>query len=433
VSGAAAAVASLPDQVDSALERATRLLPLHGPLAYLRAELRELRARQARPLRVVVTGRAKSGKSTLISALGGDLPFEIVEASWEDLADAIPEAFVVAVNARGESRDDVDMVRGFQQLLLTSEIATPLNALAVLGIERYWNAYQPAPQVEAERVIAQLMSDAGGRRLLSQVRPVATRVAAAARTFEPADVADLRRLATEIDPEILEEMAENEQYFSSPDEEGLPVPAERRAALIARFSGYGIMLACSRLRDGGDPVGADGLREWLLDRSGAPGLREQMLRQFGRHAQLIKLHGLIRRVRQVAAELTGGSRGPLTGWDESTIHTVIGLLREDSFDDSAWTRFTAVQSLHAGKARSLGRDADIEEAFQLLGERGDALADRLGLPPDTPPAALAAEAAKRHRKWAGRQSHPYTGETRQVYSAVLRACDAVVIEAEAGG
>jgi hypothetical protein len=326
------------------------------------------------------------------------------------------------------------MVRGFQQAGLTSEMATPMNALAVRGVELDWDTDSPEPRVLAERAIAQLMADKGGHRLLSHVWPVATKVGAAARSFDAQDVSDLRRLAGEVEVWRLEEAAENENLFGSADEKDLLLAAARREALIRRFTGYGIVLACSRLREsaaGGDGGTEDDLRQWLLCRSGVTSLRERLLRQFGDHPELIKLNSLIRQVRRMAADLAGGSAGPLTGWDEEVIRKVLAMLREDSFAGDGWQRYVAAQHLYMGKARFGGTDGDVEEALCLLGERGGSIADRLGLAPGTPAAVLAAEASKRHTQWSRRQNHPYTDETRQAYRAVLRACDALVRQAQA--
>jgi hypothetical protein len=422
-------------RVDGALDQAIRLLPLHGPSAVLRYRLRELRERWQNPLRVVVAGRPGTGKSTLIAAVGGDLPFDVVEASWADLPEAAPDALVLVLNGRSAADEDVDMVREFQQLGLTSAIATPMNALAVVRIEGHWSADSPPPEVRVERAIRQLMTDKGGHRLLSHIWPVATKVGAAARALRPEDLADLSRLAAEVEAWRLDDAADDVNLFGSPEEEDLPVAPASRKSLIDRFTGYGIVLACSRLREAaarGERTTEDDLRDWLLDRSGVASLRARLLRQFGDHADLIKLNGLVRHVRRMAADLLGGSAGPLTGWDEGVIRQVTALLREDSFaGDDAWERYVATQHLYLGKARFHGTDGDDEEALRLLGERGRSAADRLGLAPDTPAAVLAAEADKRHTQWSRRQNHPYTEETRQAYRAVLRACDALIDETRA--
>jgi hypothetical protein len=418
--------------VDAALDQAIRLLPRHSPLAGLRDTLAELRVCQASPLRVTVAGRPGPGKSALITALGPDLPFDLVQAASPQLADT--DALVLWLPWRGAGGDDMDLLRGFQQLGLTGEIATPLNAVGVLGIEEYWTADTPDPAAAANSVVAQLMVDRGGSRVLSDVCLAAPRVAVGARLLDAQDLADLRLLASEVDEDQLAELAENNDYFITADDIELPVDEERRAALIGRFTGYGIALACDRLRRAeavGTPVSEDGLRQWLLDRSGVPGLRERLIRQFGDHAELIKLHALIRRVRRAGAELIAGSAGPLTAGEETTVGTVIGMLRVEAFDAAAWQRFTAVQRLYAGKVRFSVGNREAEEALRLLGEHGGSLADRLGMPADTPAAALITRAENLHRKWASRQAHPYTAETRQAWAAVLRACDALVKESRA--
>jgi hypothetical protein len=426
------ASSGLGSQVNAALDQGILLLPRHGPLAGLRDMLGDLRVRQARPLRVEVAGRPGPGKSTLIAALGPDLPFDLTQAAGPQLADT--DALVLWLPGRTASGDDMDLLRDFQQLGLTSEVASPLNAIAVLDVEGYWNADTPHPAMATRSVVGQLMTDCGGSRLLADVCLAAPRVAVGARLLDAWDLADFRLLATEVDEEQLVELAENNSYFITADDVELPVDEERRAALIGRFTGYGIALACDRLRGAaavGTPVDVDGLRQWLLDRSGLPSLRERLSCQFGDHGELIKLHALIRRVRRIGAELIAGSAGPLTAGEETAIGTVIGMLRVEAFDAAAWQRFTAVQRIYAGKVRFSAGNHEAEEALQLLGERGESLADRLGMPADAPVAALIARAENLHRRWASRQAHPYTAETRQAWTATLRACDVLVNESRA--
>jgi hypothetical protein len=167
------------------------------------------------------------------------------------VAHAAKAEAIVLVFARGAAEDEMEQLRKFQAAGSAPPPASPLTAVGVLTrIEQYWDPDERQDPFEiGRRVASRLMGEGKASRYLYQLYPLATLVGEAAATFDADDFADLVALAA-IDAGVLEDRVSLGNSFATEDDPDLPVATSRRRALLDRFSGYGIALACGLIRDG---------------------------------------------------------------------------------------------------------------------------------------------------------------------------------------
>jgi actin-like ATPase involved in cell morphogenesis/energy-coupling factor transporter ATP-binding protein EcfA2 len=224
---------------------------------------------------------------------------------------------------------------GADELTLTAlNLATPVAAIGALTkIEHYWDRDHPEVMVTGRQIADRLLRENRLRQALYDLHPVASLVGAAAGTFTEEDFADLTELAMTVDPSALAEQVSFAPRFAAADNV-LAVPSLRRRSLYERFSAYGLVLACSLIRDGiGDPAA---LRAELLNRSGVAAFRKLLADHFGSRTNIIKLWRIVSQTHTLvtapdAVALPARARAALT----RATAEITGLASQVSGHDAA--------------------------------------------------------------------------------------------------
>ncbi|MFE0457870.1 dynamin family protein [Kitasatospora sp. NPDC058965] len=340
-----------------------------------------------------------------LDALGGDpqaaktlalLGRSAAEVTRETAAVAARADAIVLVFPRAVSTTDAAVAADFLQ----GGSGGPVDPVAVVGaltkIEHHWPDHDPLTQ--GARDAARLMRWPQLRRTAYEILPVAGRLAAAAARFTEQDHAGLAELAAHPDQRGLAARAENAQLFAAADN-GLPLPADVRAGLWERFTGWGLVTACGLIRE--DPgTSAERLRGELAERSGLTGLRQLLESHFAARADAIKLHRTVTR----AQGLADGPAARLSPRQRDTARRVLAGITRLTHDH-------ALRELGVLRALALGElqlDAiRTTELARLCGRFGDTAAARLGAAADAGPSELVRLAGEGHARWSAAVLDPW--------------------------
>lgn len=329
-----------------------------------------------------------------------------------------PVDAMVLVVSRGLQAREPDLLADFQSRTLTP---SPINALAALTkIEHYWNWRDRRDPMEVgHEIAAQMMAVSSVRRVVHDVRPVASLIGAAAAVMTERDVADLRALA-DLSAGELARWVRRESSFEALGPTEVAVPPWRRAALWRMFSPYGIVLACDLLRERHRDLAA--LREGLDDRTGMATFRQLLVEHFGARASLVKLNRAFGRV-QALPTLMGEGRSP---GERAALGAAVKEFSRYGLSQSP--RFRELQTLRAFYDGWL--DLTEEEGAELLrvtGELGQSAAARLGHPPGTGAEELSARARLRLAYWRERQIWDgFAGPTREAVRVLVKAYERII-------
>ncbi|BCB90079.1 dynamin family protein [Phytohabitans suffuscus] len=314
---------------------------------------------------------------------------------------------VVALFSRGLARSEEVLLDEFAAAGLDS--ASPLTALGVLTkIERYWPAHDPL--AEGRRVAGRIMTRPLARRLLYDLRPVASLVGAAAGTMTEADIHDLAALR-HLDEADLTARLRFGPDFVSQAWPGFPVSRDRRAALFRRFGGYGIHLATRLVRAGAGDHAT--LRAQLTEASGLGSLRRLLVEHFGDRAAWIKLQRLAFEANTLPARFAGDAR------ERAVFERELGRLTQLLVTEHTFEELAVLRLYYEGRLNLTAEQG--EELLRVTGQRGHSAASRLGLPDGAGPRELAGRAAERLRCWSALATRPNDGDSRRAARAVRRS------------
>lgn len=324
---------------------------------------------------------------------------------------------LVVVFSRGLAGNEQELLADVNQDSFHS--ASPITTVGVLAkVELYWRPDNPDPMVDGHHVTEKIMDLAGARRLLYELRPLCSLVGAAAGTCTEVDLADLTELAR-LDPGLLARQVARAPLFTTRDYPDLPVPVARRRALFDRFGGYGIVLACSLVRQGVDDLAT--LQAELDQRSGLAGFRRLLVDHFGNRADLITLKGLIEQVRALPRRLGDG----LDPYDTRRLVQAVRAFEQLALNEHAFTELDVLRGYYDGLI-----DFDPPEVAELLavtGEHGTSVADRLGLPASAGLTEMRTRAQERLAYWSLVTADPaLPGRTATAARVVRRSYDRFV-------
>lgn len=297
------------------------------------------------------------------------------------------------------------------------DTAGPVTTVGALTkVEHYW-PLAPDPLAEGRRVAEFLMESAGARRLLFELGPVAGLLGSAASTFTEEDHADLVTLSR-LDQDALARHVRRGPHFAGRELPDVPVPAARRAALLARFGAYGIVTACCLVREDAEDIGA--LRAELLERSGVQDFRRLLLDHFGNRADVIKVNRAVQQARSLTGRLPAGLRPALSD------------LTALEFREHAFLELAVLRDHYAGRL-SLGA-RETEELLRVTGEHGTSPAARLGLPEGTGAGALAEGAGAGVGRWARADAlGEHSGASRGAVRVIRRSYELLLHRVTASG
>ncbi|MFE3191221.1 dynamin family protein [Nocardia sp. NPDC059240] len=225
--------------------------------------------------------------------------------------------------------------------------------------------------------------------LCQSVIPVAGLLAFAAATLRQREYDAFEALAS-IPVDDLTAALLSADRFAHPDLP-LPVPAELRAHLAARFGLFGIRLAVTLIRLG--VRGSQALSAELTDRSGLDELRTVLDVQFAQRADDLKAHSALTALARILTANTGTAADALLPRVRTLLADVHG--------------FAELRLLARLRSDELPLPAeDLAELHRLIGGTGVAPTLRLGLPSHTDLATQRAAALAAVQKWRSRSRHP---------------------------
>ena len=316
----------------------------------------------------------------------------VTTASAEQLRAA--DAVVAVLNA-AVSGADADVLRRFHSDG-SGFTSTPITSIAVLTkAELHWpgeiGQKMGDPLDVAARHAQRIMAWPETARLFHEVRPVCSKVGAAAATFTADDFCDIAKLANG-DLATLDKRLGNHRAFATRPYDDLPVPADRRLGLVERFSPYGLSLACRLVRDGVDSPAE--LRRELDERSGMAALRAKISDRFAARSDLIKLGRIIEAVRDIPARLPAG----VDPRDRGAIEDAIDIVTDLERDELGFAELVVLRQHYDGTLRLPALEA--AELRRVTGESGRSAAARLGVPAPAMPEDLEHAALDRLDYWS---------------------------------
>ncbi|MBC7271130.1 MAG: dynamin family protein [Streptomyces sp.] len=291
----------------------------------------------------------------------------------------------------------------------------PLTAVGALTKTEYYWPSCPDPLAEGRRVAHRLMHRSGAHRTLFDLVPVASLLATGATAATPAEMTDLTELAT-VEPAVLTARVRRGPYFATRDYADLPLPPERRRALLERFGGYGTVLACRLIRDGLTDTTA--LRDELLRRSNIPRLRTLLLEHFGNRADAVKLDHAVREA-ETLPDLAGTGTDTWVRWH---IEEATGEIARLRLTEHVFQELVLLRRVYDGSLTLT--PAETAEILTVTGERGGTPCERLGLNGSAHPDTLVRTALRRQAYWAAVDlDAARTPETAEAARIVRRCYD----------
>ncbi|HKE74149.1 MAG TPA: dynamin family protein [Acidimicrobiales bacterium] len=301
--------------------------------------------------------------------------------------------------------------------------STPVNAVGVLSRADEIGACRLDAMDSAHKVAQRYGHDPRIRQLCRSVIPVAGLVAQAGATLREDEY---RTVATLVGTHGLDlaELALTADRFSAEDAP-VSVPAAVRAALLRRLGIYGVRLALDLVAKGRANNSPELARE-LLRASGIADLQRAL------HIQLIgRSQPLKARSALVALTALLASRS----WPRGDWLATRAEMIASSAHEIAEVRLLTDLWLGEIQLRDESQAAELE---RLLGGHGITPAERLGLPPDTPPAALSESALAARATWSQVAEHPMSSmAVKGAARGAVRTCEGIlawlVTQPPAGG
>lgn len=262
----------------------------------------------------------------------------------------------------------------------------------------------------AREVSARFATELERTGLCQAVVPVAGLLAFAAATLRQREFDAFEALAGVAVDDLSVALLSADRFASS--EVRLPVPAELRAHLAARFGLFGIRMAVTLIRLGVRDSAT--LARELAERSGVEELRTVLEVQFAQRADQLKAHSALTAVARIVSAHPGTRADDLLPQIHSLLADVHG--------------FAELRLLGRLRTDELPLPADdITELYRLVGGSGVAPHLRLGLPPGAPAGELQAHAMAAVRKWRSRARHPLADRfTAEACLTAARSAEGIV-------
>jgi hypothetical protein len=234
------------------------------------------------------------------------------------------------------------------------------------------------------------------------VVPVSGLLAFAGETLREQEHRALRDLAGAPDQRMAELLLTADRFAHRPT--SVPVSELDRQHLLDRLGIFGVRLAVDLLRSG-QVRSAQELSAELVVRSGMSRLREVLMVQFRRRAQVLK-------ARSALAALAGLlETGAVTGAD------VLRARAEEVMTEAhAFVEVRLLNQLRSGElVLAEARAAELE---RLLGALGHDATTRLGLAADSPPEEIRQACTAALARWRAFAGHPLSDRAAQVAAGV---------------
>jgi hypothetical protein len=379
----------------------------------IEVDLAGLAPEQVEDLEVTWPSQALRG-TTLIDTPGiGSLSAHTAARAWELLAtdDEETPADAVLYLMRHLHHTDLEFLHAFHDTTVSRP--NPVNAIGILSRSDEIGVGRPDSMESARRIARRLGDDAGVRRVVQTVVPVAGLLAETAVTLTETEVAQLRRVADLGSADGGELLLSADRFATRMPELG--VTETERRALLDRFGVFGLRLCTMLLRTGVAPTATALAREMAVH-SGLAELREVLRSLFHERRDVLKSRSALLALAAVARS------APRPGSD-----AVVAEVEEIVASAHPFQELRVLASLRAGWVT--GRPDVIAELERLIGGRGQAVHVRLGLPSDADARALGAGAGDALVRWQRRAENPMTAHELSLAARVaVRSCEGMVTE-----
>lgn len=330
-----------------------------------------------------------------------DTPAQDAPSSpWDEPADANasragalaapPADAVLLLFGRNLAAAECAAVEQFQGTAVAE--LSPLNAMGVLTRVDTLSSPTETPMAAGRRIVDRLSGHPEVRRRFHGMYPISGLLALGSQRLTAAELAALRCVA-DLPSERTDRALSHVERFARPEED-VAVPPEVRRRLWNRLGAYGLRLALRLLREGLDDAG---LVRGLLDHSGVPQLRGDLLRHFGARGPAIKLESLLRRLRH---ELFLAKRRAIDATERAALAQVARQLERIVSEEHIFSELQVLRGYFQGGLR-FGDEAD-RQLMAATGERGPSIAARLGQVEATPLPELLDIADRRVGEWRTR-------------------------------
>lgn len=347
---------------------------------------------------------------TLIDTPGTESATEGVSRTTSDFL--LPDVGAAGADAvvyvlRSLHASDVEFLSSLQDR--TRHGASAVAAIAALSrVDEI--ASGPGTMMAVNETIDRLRRTRALDRLCETVLPLAGLLGLGAATMRQSDYAALAAL-TKVDRATLKKISSSPELFITAEGEGLPSQTVR-ASLVDRLGMLGISLSVSILNGGA----ADSfeLCEELEHRSGLDELKRVISANFVQRSADLVSHSVVLAVLQLARAS-----------DEPGAADLIELAEEQLSQDHAFDELRLLGRLSA-KRVELDR-ALREEMERLIGGRGAAVHERLGLDADADPDALIDQAWTHLARWRELAVNPlWDAATTEACQITARSCELLV-------
>lgn len=305
-------------------------------LSALHSAIQQSWKRLKQPMRVALIGVSGAGKSTMLNALPGEIAVttgsaksellkafafidipglasfyaddsqetsEFLKPRGQELTEIMQHAlahvdailYLFSQNPGAEGKAVLELFQGSQ-----IGRATPINAIGVLArADILWPSYSDA-LAGGKQMIETLQADHPRLcSLFSTIVPVSGFLAWGAQTLTPEEFVTLQHLAC-LPEARLQKLLHNIERFTRRKYQNVPITPARRKAVLDRLGTYGIWRAYHLLCAGISEQ--ESLVQALLQDSGLPTLKQQILSHLGERAYLIKLGGALRQIKSACFE-----------------------------------------------------------------------------------------------------------------------------------
>ena len=352
--------------------------------------------------------------ATLIDAPGiGSLSTDISRRTWELLApdDEETPADAVLYLMRHLHAGDLDFLRAFHDVDVARP--NPVNAIGVLSRADEIGVGRIDAMASARRVAARLAAEPNVRRVAQTVVPVAGLLAETAATLTETETDALRRVAA-LPPQATEQLLLTADRFVN-TAVGLDLTTEQRAALLHRFGLFGVRLSCALLRRGAISTAVELARE-LTERSGINQLRQTLDTLFFERRDVLKSRSALLALDTLTRQVPRPGSAAVA----ATVEEVIASAHP-------FNELRVLSSVRAGWVDA--RAEVLVDLERLIGGGGTTAAQRLDLPTDAAPTALAKAAEAALLRWQRRAENPLTRHELAVASRVaIRSCEGLLAD-----
>lgn len=355
--------------------------------------------------------------ATLIDTPGiGSLSERVSQRAWDLLAADDEEetpADAVLYLMRHLHAHDLEFLRAFHDTEVSRP--NPVNAIGVLSRADEIGVGRIDAMASARRIATRLATDAGVRRVVQTVLPVAGLLAETAVTLTETEVGQLRRVADVAVREADDLLLSADRFVTLMP--GLGLTETEREALLARFGLFGVRLSIMLLRRGVVSTASELSRE-LADRSGLAELREVLGSLFFERSDILKSRSALLALDNLTrVDARPGSQALAVEVEEI-------LASAHPFNE-----LRVLSAVRAGWVS--GKPDVVEELERLIGGSGAAVHLRLHLAPDAAPPELDAAARAALARWQRRAENPLTTREMVVAARVaVRSCEGILADLE---